>query len=174
MQTKSLRLPVFPNWFPFNDMLLDGHLKVGKYEGVKTRSWDWNYRGPLLLYTSGRAFHQAVEAYQYANGAKKHKVIIGIGELVDVRELTEKEAYKMVCNFNNVKPSELSPLIPDTVPPFEAYVLGYIAPYRIGFFFQNLRRFEQPVPFKWPAGPVKPIFTEIKPGTELHQAIATT
>ena len=47
-------MPVFPNWFPYNDMMLDGHMKVGKWAGVKTRSWEWNYRGLVLLYNSGR------------------------------------------------------------------------------------------------------------------------
>lgn len=159
MKKTALHLPVFPNWFPFNDMLFDGHLRVLDFAGVKTRSWKWDYRGPVLFYTSGRTARPAVEAYEYQDSQEHHKVIIGTGNLVEVRELTEDEVLRMVCNFNNITPTE-------------ALAGEYkISPFPFGFFFQNLRRFERPVPFKWPAGPVKPIWTEIPSGSELSRQL---
>ena len=180
------KVPVFPNWFPYNDMLLDGHLKVEPHEGCKTRSWYWDYRGPVLFYNSLRTARPGVEAYKYEDGSAKHKVIVGIGELVDVRPLTYKEALQMVCNFNNLSFEKVEKILrengfsteenpeEDVVdsPLFGFYEFGpYIAPFETGFFFKNLKRFKEPVPFNWPQGPIKPIFTKIVVGSKLDAAI---
>lgn len=158
-------------------MVFDGHLQIGDCD-VKTRSWNWDYRGPVLFYTSGKVAHQAVEAYGYKRHPSNHRVIIGVADLVNVRELTNQEARKMVCNFNNISQQKLRrPLIQNefTEPDAAFWVsgLGYIAPYRIGFFFHNKRRFRVPIPFNWPAGPVKPIFTEVRPGSLLAKQLKT-
>ena len=180
------KLPVFPNWFPYNDMLLDGHLRVDRWEGVKTRSWEWDYRGPVLLYNSLRTAKPAVNAYKYEDGPSNHKMIIGAGELIDVRLLTHEEALQMVCNFNNMPPSQVKKIIQqrglsvekndkeDVVdsPLFNFYDFGpYVAPFSTGFFFKNLRRFKEPVSFNWPVGPIKPIFTKIVSGSKLHRQL---
>lgn len=170
-----MKLPVFPNWYPYNNMVFDGRLQVGDC-AVKTRSWNWDYRGPVLFYTSGRVAHQAVEAYGYQRNRANHKVIIGVADLVNVRELTNQEAKTMVCNFNNISPAKLKKVLAEndyTEPDSAFWVsgLGYIEPYHIGFFFQNLRRFDNPVPFSWPAGPVKPIFTEVTRNAKLYEQL---
>ena len=162
----STKVPVFPNWYPYNNMVFDNHLQVGNF-AVKTRSWNWDYRGPVLFYTSGRVAHQAVEAYGYQRDRSNHKVIIGVADLVNVRELTNQEGKKMVCNFNNISPAKLKKILAEngyteSDSAFWVSGLGYIEPFRIGFFFQNLRRFTNAVSFNWPAGPVKPIFTNIE------------
>jgi len=172
-----MKIPVFPNWYPFNDMVFDEHLQVGDCT-VKTRSWDWNYRGPVLFYTSGRVARQAVEAYSYKRNPSNHKIIIGVANLVNVRELTNREARKMVCNFNNISPAQLKELLteaggcrePDS--PFWVNNLGYIAPYRIGFFFQDKKKFLTPVPFNWPPGPIKPIFTDTRKNKRLSEQLS--
>jgi len=164
------KLPVFPNWFPFNDMVFDGYSQVGEYAGVKTRSWNWDYRGPVLFYNSLRTAKPAVKAYGYENGPSNHKVIIGVGNLIDVRPLTLAEAKQMLANFNKLPLAEVERIVrdceeldfsPENVV-YRFYNFGpYIAPLKIGFFFQNLNRFSNPVPFDWPAGPIKPIYIPV-------------
>lgn len=156
------RLPVFPNWFPFNDMLLDGHLRLGEF-GVKTRSWNWDYRGPVLLYNSGRTACSAMRAYHYRDSREHHGVIIGVGNLVQVRELTEAETLQMICNFNNISKRMAALLGPYLISPFQ-----------FGFFFQDLRRFKESVPFRWPSGPIKPIWTRIRRGSKLAYELEKT
>lgn len=156
----SLRLPVFPNWYPYNDMLLDGHLQVGRYH-LKTRSYDWKYRGPVLLYNSGRVAWHCVDAYQYSSIDRPHRHIIGVATLVDVRELTEKESLQMECNFNNLTPKQL----------LKDPGLAEIFPLHMGYFFARVHRFDKPVPFSWPAGPVKPIFTTVNPRSALQRQL---
>ncbi len=163
------KLPVFPNWFPYNDMLFDGHMKVGQWEGVKTRSWDWKYRGPVLLYNSLRTSLPALDAYKYKDSPLNHKVIIGVGELAEVRELKISEATKMLANFNNKPLAQIKRIVQyycaDYTPEkviYSFYDFGpYIAPFKVGFFFKNLTRFKEPVPFNWPSGPIKPIFIPV-------------
>lgn len=155
-----MRLPVFPNWFPFNDMLLDGHLQVGDF-GVKTRSYDWKYRGPVLLYNSGRTAYHCVQAYKYVNGPEHHGFIVGACQLVDVRPLTEKEHLKMQCNFNNLTVRQVK------TEPWKVLV----GPYPFGYFFTDIKRLREPVAFSWPAGPVKPIFRDICSGSALQRQL---
>ena len=155
-----MRLPVFPNWYPYNDMLFDGHLQVGKHS-VKTRSYDWDYRGPVLFYTSGRTQQSCVKAYKYVNGQDKHKIIIGVANLVDVRPLNREEVMKMVLNFNNLKVEEV----------LSDFSNVQVVPYNFGYFFSKVKRFEEPVAFSWPSGPVKPILTNIRSGSQLHRQL---
>lgn len=138
-----LQLPVFPNIFPYNEMLLRGILRLGDF-AVKTRSWYWDYRGLVLLYTSGRVQREPAEAYDLDPKEFPRKAIVGVGELVDVRSLTQKELKVLTRQFNNIKPGERKD--------------PSIWPLPIGFFFKGLQRFTPPVSFNWPQGPVKPIF----------------
>ena len=177
----SCKIPVFPNWFPYNDMLLDGHLEVehktmaeGTVHGVKTRSWNWDYRGPVLLYNSGRTAREALEAYGYSDCSPMHRVIVGIGNLYDVRPLTDFEGVRMVANFNNIRVPAVRQLLEDLgrkygyegpLMPFEVHEhTNLIAPLPIGFFFNWLDRFENPVSFRWPPGPIRPIMTTVRRG----------
>ena len=144
----------------------------------KNKKLPWDYRGPVLLYPSGRTEQRAVEVYGYERGRDNHKVIIGVVDLVDVRELTTEEAKKMVCNFNNLSPRNLNSVLRrngltnDPEAPFFIYEYGYyVAPLRIGYFFRNLRRLPNPVPFNWPAGPVRPIFTEVTRSPRLYEQL---
>lgn len=155
-----MKLPVLPNWFPFNDMLLDGHLRIGKY-CVKTRNWNWGYRGQVLLYNSLRTSHPSLSAYGYRDAENRHRIIIGVATLVGVRPLDNWEITTMICNFNNLTPRQIG----------EGSGVVKIYPHDFGFFFQDLRRFETPVPFTWPPGPVKPINHEIKHGSPLHRQL---
>src|SRR3989344_5440310 len=104
--SKDRKIPVFPNWFPFNDMVFDGHLKVGKIE--------------IELEETAAATGQSVE--------------------------------QIIYDFWKFGP--------------------FVAPFRIGFFFQNLKRFEKPIPFNWPSGPIKPIFTDVNQNPALKKQIA--
>ncbi len=175
--TKKWMIPVFPNWFPYNNMVFDGHLKVGKYAGVKTRSWQWDYRGPVLFYNSLRTEKRATQVYEYENDRREHKVIIGIADIVESRPLTIDEAKQMLANFNNMPLASVEQIIKNLRKEgyfldeiiYNFYDFGpYVAPYRgFGFFFQNLRRFETYVPFNWPSGPVKPIFINTKENPQL-------
>ncbi len=155
-----LQLPVFPNWYPFNDMLLDGRLMVGE-RGVKTRSYDWKYRGPVLLYNSGRTVNHCVRAYDYPKGHDRHRIIVGVAHLEEVRELTWRELRTMERNFNNLTSRQVR------LYPWRAEIY----PLPVGYFFTRMKRFTKPVPFGWPAGPVKPIFTTIESRSELARQL---
>ncbi len=90
--------------------------------------------------------------------------------------MTNQKAKTMVCNFNNISPAKLKKVLAEndyTEPDSAFWVsgLGFIEPYHVGFFFQNLKRFDNPVPFNWPAGPVKPIFTEVTRNAKLYEQL---
>ncbi len=155
-----MRLQVFPNWFPYNDMLLDGHLQVGKH-GVKTRNYDWKYRGPMVFYTSLRTAQPCVRAYNYTDGKDKHRVIIGAATLQDVRLLTDQEVMKMTCNFNNLTARQVR----------ADFDRAEVVPFDFGWFFTDIKRFSEPVPFHWPSGPVRPMFTEVQPRSPLARQL---
>src|SRR5258708_2131734 len=82
-------LPVLPNSFPYNEMLFQGILKLGEF-GVKTRSWNWHHRGLVLLYTSTSTHKVPAQAYGLDPKKYPRCVIVGVGELVNVRDLTER------------------------------------------------------------------------------------
>ena len=180
---KERKIPVFPNWFPFNNMVFDGHLKVGKYAAVKTRKWQWNYRGPLLFYNTLRTAQVALDRYpKYRNIPPNRKTIIGIAEIVDSRPFTIDEAKQMLANFNNHKLVKIEIELAETAFATELsieeiiynfYEFGpFVAPFKIGFFFQNPQRFENPLPFNWPSGPIKPIFIDVNKYPALKKQIA--
>lgn len=157
-----MRLPVFPNWYPYNDMLLDGRLDIGE-RSVKTRSYNWDYRGPVLLYNSGRVAWHCVNAYGLPRdpASRQHHFIIGAAYLTEVRELTSRELRQMQRNFNNLSPRERRD------QPWRVMV----NPLPYGYFFESPTRFKESVPFRWPSGPIKPIFTEVTRNTRLYEEL---
>lgn len=143
----GITIPGFPNWFPFNEMLLDGKLRLGAY-GVKSRPLPWSHRGLTLFYSSGRVSKPSAEAHGYDPKTSPRGVILGVGNLVDVRELTQAEIRKMCLQFNNTTTAGMRKIL--ATPGTQ-----YVVPYRLGYFFTDLKRFETPVPFAWPSGAVR-------------------
>lgn len=139
-------IPGFPNSFPFSEMLLDGKLKLGKL-GVKSRKRPWNHRGLVLIYSSSSVCRPAAEAHGYDPKTSPRGVILGVGELVDVRELTQAEIRSMCRQFNNTTTAGMRKIM---ATPGRQYVV----PYELGYFFRKLKRFKKPVPFAWPSGAV--------------------
>lgn len=135
-------LPALAFVFPYHEMLMRGLLKVDGYDGVKTRSSNWNYRGPVLLYTShGRYHHIPTEIYKLNPNRFPRGVIVGVATLVNSRELDWDEKIKITCNFNKVNP-EMA----------EEMLFGqdgdYITPLPFGVFLKDIKRFKEPVSFK--------------------------
>lgn len=151
-------IPAFPNWFPFNEMLLDGILKLRGY-GVKSRKLPWSHRGLTLLYSSGRVATTSAKAHGYDPKTSPRGVILGVGELVDVRELTDAEIRKMTGQFNNmsVRTARRLVLAADArgAWPVDGEGNPMVLPFPLGYFFRKLKRFETPVPFAWPSGAVR-------------------
>jgi len=135
----------FPNVFPYNEMLLDGKLKLGDY-GVKTRSYDPRFRGPVLLYTSGRIEKSIAQAHGYNPKEYVRPAIVGVGDLKIVRELNERELKSMLLQFNNA----------DSVREVNNRDT-HVEPLEYGLFFQRLRRFKEPIAFTAVPGPVMKI-----------------
>ncbi len=136
-------IPALAFVFPYHEMLLRGLLNVDGF-GVKTRSSNWNYRGPVLLYTSkGRPHDVPVKAYGLNpdNYRDRCGVIVGIATIVNSRLLTAKERIQIVKNFNNVGHDAVVSMILGT------YDKDYVEPLPFGVFLKNIKRFEKPVPF---------------------------
>lgn len=123
-------IPAMPNWFPYNELLLSGKLSA------KTRDWRWKHTGLVLLYTSTRVEPEVAQAYGLNLKDFQQGVLVGVGELLPVRENTEEEAIQIEREFANSD----SNLIVQA---------GY---YR--YEFNNLKRFRKPIPFKPPRGAV--------------------
>ena len=66
-------IPAFPNWFPYNELLLTGKLSA------KTRTWRWSHTGLTLLYTSGSTAREVVEAHGLDPKDMPRGVLVGIG-----------------------------------------------------------------------------------------------
>ena len=127
----SKTIPAFPNSFPYNELLLRGKLSA------KTRTWRWSHTGLTLLYTSTSTARDVAEAHGLDPKNTLRGVLVGVGELVSVRELTDAEAEQIEREFDN-----------DT---------GTVS---IGagawrYEFKNLKRFKKPVQFKPPQGAVR-------------------
>lgn len=138
---RSNQVWIFPNNFPYNELLLDGKLLA------KTRNWDTDYRGDVLLYTSKRNATSVWQSYNMPPKNFAHSAIIGRGKLVDCRPLNHEERWKILKQFNPLATNdELE------------YGWDIIHPMHYGFFFEDLVRFPKPVPFAWPAGAVLPLW----------------
>lgn len=137
----SRTIPALAFVFPYHEMLIRGLLKVGDYQGVKTRRSNWNYRGQVLLYTSHGNYHM-VPAREYDLNPDKFPrgVIVGVATVMDSRLLTADEELQMLCNFNNITPAKARDL--------NVWGGEYIAPLPFGVFLTNIKRFKNPVSFK--------------------------
>ena len=134
-------LPALAFVFPYHEMLLRGLLNVDGL-GVKTRRSNWNYRGPVLLYTSHGHYHRVpAEAYHLYPDKFPRGVIVGVGTLIDSRPLTREERIKITSNFNRVDPETAGEILFDQHD-------NYITPLPFGVFFKDIERFKTPVPFK--------------------------
>lgn len=133
MPKKIKTIPAFPNWFPYNELLLSGKLSA------KTRNWHWNHTGLTLLYTSTSTDDAVVDAHglQVQARTSPRMVLVGVGELLPVRPLTKQEKRQIYREFRNNKRVTWGP------------GTGY---YR--YEFKNLKRFKKPVPFKPPKGAI--------------------
>lgn len=127
-------IPAFPNSFPYNELLLRGKLSA------KTRTWRWSHTGLTLLYTSTSTADGVVSAHGLKEEAKKapRMVLVAVGELQPVRELTDKESRQIYKEFRNGKRTTWGP---------------GTGVYR--YEFKNLKRFKRPVSFKPPQGAVR-------------------
>jgi hypothetical protein len=124
-------IPAFPNSFPYNELLFSNKLSA------KTRTWRWGHTGLTLLYTSTSTAHEVAAAHGLDSKNTLRGVLVGVGELLPVRELTEAEAKQIEKEFANNKRTvcvEAGPWL---------------------YKFKNLRRFKKPVPFKPPRGAVR-------------------
>ena|SRR3989344_1680481 len=124
-------IPAFPNSFPYNELLLQGKLSA------KTRTWRWRHTGLTLLYTSTSTARDVAEAHGLNPKDTPRGVLVGVGELVTVRELTDAEADQIEREFDNNT---------GTVS---------IGAGAWRYEFKNLKRFKKPVPFKPPQGAVR-------------------
>ncbi|MEA3249888.1 MAG: hypothetical protein U9Q03_06090 [Patescibacteria group bacterium] len=138
----ELTVPAFPNRYPYNELLLDGKLLA------KTRIWRWKHRGLTLLYTSSRADHEVVLAHGLELTGFTKGIIVGCADLVDVRELTMGERVELFRAFNNIKSKSVARRRMRTDG-------NSIWPFPIGFFFEDLCRFDEPIPFKPPRGAMR-------------------
>lgn len=156
-RASAATIPGFPNAFPYSEMALDGKLKLGSY-GVKTRKRYWSHRGLTLFYSSGSTEKLAAARHGYDPKSGPRRVIVGVGELVDVRELTREEIRTLTGQFNNMSVKTAARFVRIAAAknawPADDEGNNLILPCRYGYFFRDLRRFETPVPFAWPSGAV--------------------
>lgn len=168
---KVRTLPVLPNRVPYNEMLFRGLLDINSNGlQLKTRPWNWRYRGWVLLYNGKRLpAWLPCEGYNIDPETIPQGVLVGVAELVDVRELTPEEKVDLACRFTNEKISKktrrraisnckrslcltdataLQEVLEKRIRRFYPSVL----PARFGFFFRNVRRFRKPIPFQFNRG----------------------
>lgn len=153
-------IPGWPNHFPYNDLLLDGKLFA------KSRSRRWNHRGTVLLYTSTRVAKEVAFSHHIDPKTSPKGHIVGVGNLVDVRELTAEEGVKLTCQFCNVPVTDED--IKEFLKRYSHFdwesALYFLSGYfhrdfhtyvsTFGYFFEDLTRFPEPIPFKPPRGAV--------------------
>lgn len=125
-------IPALPNSFPYNELLFSGKLSA------KTRNWRWSHAGLTLLYTSTSTAREVAAAHGLNPKGTPRGVLVGVGELVPVRELTDVEARRIEKEFDNNTGLVVS--------------IG-AGTYR--YKFKNLKRFKNPVRFKPPCGAVR-------------------
>lgn len=127
----SKTIPVLPNSFPYNELLLSGKLSA------KTREWRWKHAGLTLLYTSQSIEPEVADAHKLNLNDFPRGVIVGIGELLPVRENTADEMMQIENEFANG----------------DDELLAQAGLYR--YEFKNLKRFPVPIPFNWPRGAIR-------------------
>jgi hypothetical protein len=124
-------IPAFPSWFPYNELLFTGRLSA------KTRNWRWTHTGPTLLYTSMGTARDVARVHNLDPKSAPRGVLVGVGDLVQVRGCTGKEAEQIEREFCNNTGT----------------VYVYAGPYL--YKFNSLKRFKHPVSFKPPQGAVR-------------------
>jgi hypothetical protein len=138
---KEKTIPVFPNKFPWNELLFRGDLTA------KTRNWYWKHVGWTLLYTSkSRMVYQAYSSYKLDPEKFKQTfgTIVGIGYLLPVRENTEEEKEILEYQFVNGR---------NWIDKVEAGIFRYE--------FDPVYRFVKPIPFTFPKGAVRTTYAPI-------------
>lgn len=142
LQLNLATWPALAFVFPYHEMLLRGLLKVEGYDGVKTRSSNWNYRGPVLLYTSKGKYHKVpARAYNLNPNEFPSGAIVGVVNIVDSRQLNWHEKIQITQNFNRVNSRAAEEMLLGTDG-------DYVTPLPIGVFLTKIKRFKKPVPFK--------------------------
>jgi len=151
---------------PFSEIMLDKGLLILDSSGylVKSHFWNWNYRGPVLLYNSKTATTTlACELHGINEKHVPRGAIVGIAKLVMVRELTPGEMVEAACQLNDTRLSFRTKekiarnysehgVLADSLP-WQKYWLKHfgprinfrIRPKPIGFFLKDICRFENPV-----------------------------
>jgi hypothetical protein len=144
----EITIPAFPNRYPYNELLLDGKLQTKGGLNAKTRSWNWKHRGLTLLYTSSRSDHVVSVAHGLEPQGFTKGVIVGCADLTEVRHLSNGEKLDLFRAFNNLPSRSAARRVMRASA-------NAIWPLPIGFFFEDLQRFEDPIPFKPPRGAVR-------------------
>lgn len=137
----ELVIPALPNHFPYGEMLFDGTLFA------VSRSWKWGHLGPTLLYTSRTAIESVAKHFGYGYSPYRQcypsgGVLIGIGDLLPVKQIAKRERMRMEGKLNCTPVSKLSEVSSDEYVHADDYL------YR----FENLQKFDKPVPFTLPSG----------------------
>jgi hypothetical protein len=128
----STTIPVIANRAPWNELVLRGRRKV------KTLSFNWKHRGPILLYTSSNRVDWWAEAdypmlRNIPNSTIPKGVIVGYATVKDVVPTSELPA-----GFRAKDPGL-------------THTLGqsYVA------IVTKVKRFKRPIPFKPPKGAIR-------------------
>jgi hypothetical protein len=140
-------IPVFANRAPWNELVLRGKRKV------KTLSFNWKYRGPILLYTSTnrqddwglqdyRGTHKGLKTLKMADIPKGF--IVGYATVVDV---VEEGVFSGVYPSPNVglydKFYAEDPNLVDSLGQSHVVII------------ENPKRFVTPIPFKPKPGAIR-------------------
>ena len=151
-------LPVFPNTIPYNELLLLGYLRIGKF-WVYTRSWeltDFESPFPMLLYNSKTVVRAVTQHYEdvFDPSRLPTGVIVGYAELAEVRPLNAEEIFLIFGRFNGMTEQNARRTIEKCFRDLDAgkpenSLPPYIWPCEVGLFFGKMLRFENPVRFAW-------------------------
>ena len=168
-----LQLPVIPYVFPWYELLLLGKLTIQTANGkfaVKTGLWPRKHRGWTLFYHSKSRVADLI-AERHNINPRDHKlgVLLGVAWLEDSRPLTPEERFELALKFNNYTERRYCKLMQshygfdvrnmnaedrlDCVPtPYDWHAM----PYPVGNFYrpETLKRFQKPIPIKYPPGAV--------------------
>jgi len=128
-------VPVFANRAPWNELVLRGKRRV------KTLSFNWKYRGPILLYTSSNRMDDW-GAYEYKLRMKMADipkgVIVGYATVVDVVPQFEFEHYEVYQKFY-----DKDPVLVGTLGQSHVVII------------RNPKRFKKPIPYTPPQGAIR-------------------
>ncbi|HBC44554.1 MAG: hypothetical protein UX01_C0013G0007 [Candidatus Collierbacteria bacterium GW2011_GWB2_45_17] len=136
------KIPVLPQKFPYNEMLLRGQRQF------ETRNWSWSYRGSILLYTSSTNVRSVCQGYGYDPKEYPHQMIVAKAVLTDVRVLTKKE---IALAFRQLNPGISNMEVSDYIR--YGIMEDRIFPADLGFFFAELTRIK-PAEVDYPRGAI--------------------